>query len=133
MMVSETFRPRELAFMADDLHIPQSCEGEVAILHETPNRVELRADMRTEGVVILSDLWDAGWHAELDGKPTTVHRANITLRGVHVPQGNHSIVLSYWPASLRLGLQLSFAGLLFCLIWGGSLFAMRAPPRQVVP
>lgn len=126
MMISETFRPREVAFIADDLRLPKSCAGEVTISHETPNQVELRADMLTEGVVILSDLWDAGWHAKLDGKPTTVHRANITLRGVHVPKGNHSIVLTYWPASLRLGLQLSFVGLLFCLIWGGCLLAVRA-------
>lgn len=58
----------------------------------------------------------------LDGKPAEIVRINQIMRGVLLPAGDHRIVFRFQPASLRLGLWLSLAGVVVCI---GLLLAAR--------
>ena len=120
VMAEPEFNPRELAFVHDSMNAPPTCTGTATIRHETPTRVELVADMDSDGLVILADLWDAGWQAELDGSPIPIHRANVALRGLAVPRGHHEVVLTYRPVSVRRGWQCCLIGGTVTLL--GSVF-----------
>jgi uncharacterized membrane protein YfhO len=78
--------------------------------------------MQTAGLVLLADLWDAGWRAELDGTQCPTYRVDVALRGYRVPAGRHRIVCTYDPQSLHTGFRAATVGgfiLLFWAIWKG--------------
>ena len=72
----------------------------------------------------LCDLWDAGWHASVDGRSVPVLRVNHALRGVVVPSGRSTIVYHYQPAGLTWGLRASLIGLVAVLAWSGACVAL---------
>jgi len=76
----------------------------------------------------VSDVFYAGWEAEVDGRPAPIFRADYGLRGVYVPAGTHRIRFLYRPASLAWGAALTGAGL---LMLAGLFAAPRAgKPRR---
>ena len=96
-------------------------QGTAAIRYETPTRASVDVDLRTDGIVVISDLWDPGWRAALDGTTCPIHRVDIALRGLRVPSGKHTIELTYDPSSVRLGFQIAAAGGLLLLLWSAGL------------
>ena len=78
-------------------------------------RVELRARLDDPGLVILADAFYPGWTLEIDGKPAPIYRANRAMRAAAVAAGIHSLVYRYKPASFRIGLAVSGAGLIVLL------------------
>lgn len=75
-------------------------------------------------LAILTDAWDAGWIAELDGEPVEVLRVDHGLRGVWVPPGDHELVFRYEPRALSTGLLLGLLGL------AGTLALLLLRPRR---
>jgi hypothetical protein len=91
-----------------------------------PNRVVAEVSSATPAVLVLSDSWFPGWEATLDGAPVPLLRANLALRGVAVPAGQHRVVFRYAPGSVRLGLALS--GLAVAVAVGLVAWPRRRPP-----
>jgi hypothetical protein len=116
-MGSADFDPRELAYIEQPLNLPASCMGMAEILEETSTRIKIAARMDTPGLVVLADLWDAGWKAYLDAKPVEIMRANHALRGVLAPKGNWTLEYRYEPASFTWGLRLAGAAVAAMLGW----------------
>jgi hypothetical protein len=56
--------------------------------------------------------FDPGWRATLDGKPIEIHPAQLAFMAVRIPEGQHTLILNYRPAYFRLGLAVTFAGLM---------------------
>ena len=108
------FDPRATALLTEDLGLPPTMRGTVSVRYETPARTLLEMDMQTEGLVLLSDRWDAGWRAELDGTPCPIYRVDVALRGFRVPAGKHSIVCTYYPPGMRKGCAIVPLELSFC-------------------
>ena len=121
-MIQPNFDPREQAFLHADVKPLTACAGHVVIRSETPTHLELDVEMETEGVVILSDQWDAGWQARLDGNPIPIHRADVALRAMQLPAGDHQLKLNYRPASFVCGVWLALASGLISLTWSGILW-----------
>ena len=123
---SRRFDPLAVAFLEDRIALPDQGEvrGEARIVEELPRRLEIEAEMETPGLVVLSDLWDAGWHASVDGRSVPVLRVNHALRGVVVPSGRSTIVYHYQPAGLTWGLRASLIGLVAILAWSGACVAL---------
>jgi hypothetical protein len=116
-MSSFEFDPRRVALATEELRLPEAMQGTVTVRYETPTRTELDVDMQTAGLVLLSDLWDPGWHAELDDVACPIHRVDVSLRGFEVPAGKHRIVCTYDPQSVRAGFQRGAAGLGVLFLW----------------
>ena len=70
--------------------------GGATIAQYTPDHVELTA--QGPGVLVLTDAHYPGWVAELDDTPTTIHRADLSLRGVMLPPGDHKVTFRYRPS-----------------------------------
>jgi len=52
--------------------------------------------------------YDPKWHIELDGQPVHFYRMNKSFIALPITQGDHKILIQYWPGSwLRWGLLLS--------------------------
>jgi hypothetical protein len=83
----------------------------VAITRAEPQRIELRAVLRTPGLVVLAEVYYPGWVVSVDGRPAEILRTNRAMRGVALAAGTHELVFAYQPLSLRLGLVTSILGL----------------------
>ena len=86
------------------------------------NKTTLRADMQSDGWVVISNCAWKGWRAYVDGKRIALQRANIAFLGVHVPAGRHEVRLVYYPASFVLGRTISAITLVVLAV----LAAMRS-------
>lgn len=104
------------------------------IVRESLNEVEVATASPQAGVLVLNDMWAAGWRAAVDGAPQTVHRVNFAARGVVVPGGPHRVVFRYRPPLLLFSLAVSAVALLLLTVWvtAGLVSKMwrRAQPQK---
>jgi uncharacterized membrane protein YfhO len=84
----------------------------VVITRAEPQRVELRAVLRSPGLVVLAEVFYPGWDLTVDGRPAEVLRTNRAMRGVALAVGTHELVFRYQPRSFRVGLGISILGLI---------------------
>ncbi len=89
-----------------------SATDEAQIVQYEPNRIEVRTASEADGLLVLSEGYDAGWRAEIDGDAAPVLVANHALRAVPLPAGDHLVTLRYDPPALRWGIAISLAGYL---------------------
>jgi len=105
--------------------------GRAAIVHYAPESVIVETTADQAAFLVLTDQYDAGWHASIDGAPAPVYRTDYLFRGVPVPAGTHRVELTYAPAAFRRGVIGSLAALalvaLLALGGGGHRAARRKP------
>jgi hypothetical protein len=94
-------------------------------LSDAPERAELRTSASAASLLVFTRSWDPGWTALVDGEPVPTLRAQLALLAVVVPAGEHRLEIAYRPASYRIGLGLSAAGLL-----GVLALALAGPPGR---
>jgi uncharacterized membrane protein YfhO len=82
----------------------------------------MSASLPAEGVLVLLDSFERGWHAWVDGKRTPVLRADAAFLGVRLRPGTHQVRLEYRPRGVPEGLGLAAIGVL------GVFFAARRLP-----
>jgi len=117
-LTSEEFDPRELVIVEKPLELPETWRGKAKIQTTTSTRITVTAQMESAGIVVLADLWDKGWQAQIDGHETPILRVNHAIRGVVAPKGNSVIEFTYQPHSQFLGIRLAIAAGLGLLAWG---------------
>jgi hypothetical protein len=62
-----------------------------------PNKVTIHVSSKGDSFLVLSDSYDPGWKAEIDGRQTKVYQTDGALRGVRVNEGDHTIIYRYLP------------------------------------
>lgn len=87
-------------------------------------RVIVHAFADEAGLLVLGDAYHPGWTATIDGQPAPVQRVNLLWRGVPVPAGEHEVVFTLAPPSLRFGLAPGGAGAV------GVLALLLLPQRR---
>ncbi len=65
------------------------------------------------GFLFISDNYFPGWKAFVDGKQVKIYRADYSFRAISVPGGRHKVSLVYDPSSVKYGIYLSLASLIF--------------------
>lgn len=88
---------------------------DVSILSYTPDAITVRTDTDAPQMLFLSDTYDTGWKATIDGNQTQIYRTNYAFRSVSVPTGTHTIIFTYMPDTYTIGLLVSAAGLLLAV------------------
>ncbi len=94
----------------------------------------LEVTMAHDGFVVISEAAWNGWRAYVDGKRTTIVRANHAFLGVFVPAGPHTVRLVFLPQTFVIGRAITFAMLaVIALAFGVHLVARRRGPDGVGP
>lgn len=95
---------------------PQEGTGSAAIVSYSPNRVVMRTESVAPKLLFLSDAYDPGWTAQVDGKPAPLYRADYAFRAVPVPAGGHVVVIVYTPRGWMWGRYLALAAAVILIV-----------------
>ena len=110
---SRSFNPRRTALLDEPLNqevAPVDSASTTRVELETFTPPEIRWTVETDAprLFVASEIYyPAGWTAYLDGEPVSIHRVNYLLRGVHVPAGEHELVMRFEPAAHEVGTWIS--------------------------
>lgn len=85
--------------------------GSARIIAYRANSVEIEADMKGRGLLVLADQFYPGWRVYVDGSESRVLRVNGVLRGVLLPGGRHMVSFAYKPVHIYM------AALAAALLW----------------
>jgi hypothetical protein len=91
------------------------------VVTDAPERMQVRAELQSPGLLVVSDTYYPGWVAEVrsgDGPAVAapILRTNRIMRGVLLPPGDHDIVFSYDPTPFYVGAAISASGWLALLV-----------------
>jgi membrane protein YfhO len=92
------------------------------VVARRPDVLEVRTELRAPGVLVVTEAFDDGWQAEVDGRPATVLRANGLFRAVRLGAGLHHVVFRYRPPAVVAGVLASAVSLVAMLA-----LLLRAP------
>jgi hypothetical protein len=116
LLADGTVDPRQTALLEvapPALAAPSDPAAESArVVAQEPDRVRVETIAATPALLILSDVWDPGWNATVDGAPAPIYLADHVMRAVPVPAGEHTVEMRYDPPSLRLGLAVTLLSIL---------------------
>ena len=111
---------KEFKDFATKLVTPHDENAQINLLNYAPNRLEYKSQTTTDKTAVFSEIYyPYGWKATIDGVPAQHFRVNYTLRALNIPAGEHSIIFSFQPDSIRKGNTLSvicIAVMLFTMI-----------------
>jgi hypothetical protein len=68
-----------------------------------PDRIEMEVRAESQALLVLSEMFDPGWRAKVNGRRVPTYRTDSGLRGVVVPKGQDHIVMEYAPAPVYAG------------------------------
>jgi hypothetical protein len=107
----------------------ETCSGaDSAFVKSRFNRIEIQADMKCKGLVVLNNNYDSGWVATVDGQPARLWDAYTAIQGVEAGPGRHRIELRYRPWTVEAGAVLFVLSLL-----GLIAIAHYDPPTSPAP
>jgi hypothetical protein len=124
--------PIETTALVDDaLSLPSGTPGTANVDVDRPGKITATTSCETTQLLVVSESYDHGWQAALDGAEIDILRANGDFMGVVVPPGDHEICLNFAPESLRWGRLACCFGL--GLIVATLLWPLRAAGRNPKP
>ncbi len=72
-----------------------------------PESMAIATTATAPGLLVVSEVYESGWRAYVDGAEVDLLPANLALRGIPIPAGEHVVDLRYEPRSLQIGLWIS--------------------------
>lgn len=105
---------------------------QITLTSYAPNELVFQSQAAGERLAVFSDIYyDKGWQVSIDGQPVDYIRVNYILRGLRIPEGEHTITWSFEPTSYYTGKTISLAGsILFLLVIFGSLYLSYRNSQQ---
>jgi hypothetical protein len=99
-----------------------SVQSHLTGFEEGLNKVTLEAEANVPSILVISQTFYPGWNVYVDGQPAGLFRTDYTLTGVALKRGRHHVELRFQPASVRIGMAISFftiCGVLTTALVGG--------------
>jgi hypothetical protein len=103
---------------------PIAAQTRILLTGQSDRRIEV--DSPRAGWLVLLDSYDKGWSAKVNGKSTTLKRADFAYRAVRVPAGRSVVTMHYRTAGLRTGVAFSLIALLVAV-------GLLARPLRLAP
>lgn len=100
--------------------------GTVRLVRRRADRIELEVTASAPGYVVVTQAWDPGWRASVDGNLAELLNANLLFCGVRIPAGPHRVQLLYRPPSAAWGAAATVLAIVLGLGWWGSARRRRA-------
>jgi hypothetical protein len=91
--------------------------GRCRIVSYEPERVQLEVSADRDCYLLFQDMYYPGWKVHLDSAPARFVRADVGLRVVEIPGGDHTVVMEFRPGSLKVGLVMTCLGLLLTVVY----------------
>ncbi len=92
----------------------------------TPPSIEYISKASVAKTAVFSEIYyPYGWKASIDGEPVEHYRVNYMLRALNIPAGEHRIVFSFEPDSVRKGNLISLICLSILLAVTGGYTGFR--------
>jgi hypothetical protein len=91
--------------------------GRAVVTGENSREVVIAAETPGDGFLLLADTFYPGWTARVDGVPTPIHRANLSVRGIRLPKGRHEVRFTYDAPGFVRGLQITLLALSALVVW----------------
>ena len=88
----------------------------VKLVQRRAHRVTVQVKLDQAGLVVFSDTWTPDWKATIDGHRENVVPANLFMRAVPCPAGEHTISVFYESESFSRGSMVSLGALAVCLV-----------------
>jgi hypothetical protein len=79
-------------------------------------KIEAQLDAPAPTLVVAAQTYYPEWRPYVDGQPVRLWPANYAFQAFEVPAGSHQIKLVYEDRQFRLGLAISLATLIFCVV-----------------
>jgi hypothetical protein len=111
----------------------QPAPASVEWIEETSDRLALRSKSPGPAIIVVSDTYDEGWEAEIDGRPAPILRADVLFRAVAVPAGEHRVVFRFRPESARNGLLVTALSILGVAAFAVRTFLASRRARGILP
>jgi len=132
LLAQSDFKPTEVAYVeSPGTNLEEPAQGEARISWEIPSHLTIDYNMATAGMIVISDLWDGGWHAKVNGVDAPVLRVNHAFRGVVVPAGKGVVQYDYIPVDFILGLEVAGIGAALVIIWFAAALWLKDPRKAV--
>ena len=106
-VVESSLRPAQEGGAADDRVETVAARG---------GALEARTSARGTRYLVVSEVWNPGWRATLDGRDLKLYKTDVALLGAWIPRGNHRLALRFRPVGWDLGVALTALGAVLCLV-----------------
>lgn len=73
--------------------------------------VKLRLRTKADGLLVFRETMDIPWRAYIDGKPTSIYKANFLGMGIWLEKGEHTVQFTYTNSYFLIGLGVSMASI----------------------
>lgn len=87
-------------------------------------------DAQRDAFLVVSEDWERGWHATVDGKAVPVLRTDGLVIGLPVPRGHHVVHLAFTPPGLRWGEAVALLALLALFLGAPFVSLIRSVRRS---
>jgi hypothetical protein len=115
---SSTNRQNTVVLETEPEYKPASGSGQATIIRYTPSRIDISTESIVPKLLFLSDVYDKGWKAQIDGNEVEVLRTDYAFRSVSLPSGVHHVTFYYDPKSYRRGVQIAVFGVILLFLAG---------------
>ncbi|MCB0661007.1 MAG: YfhO family protein, partial [Saprospiraceae bacterium] len=106
-----------------------SKNGSIDLISYSPNKLEYKSNTKGEQLAVFSEVYygpNKGWQAYLDGQPVDHIRVDYLLRGLKVPDGEHTIIFEFKPKAYFAGEKVSLVSSLILLLLLGYVIYSQA-------
>jgi hypothetical protein len=106
--------------------------GTVSVLHRSVNRVSLRAEVASDGaLLVIRERAYPEWRVTVNASDVAPRVIDKLIMGVEITRGSHDIVLTFVSRSLQVGLFASGVTLVACVLL--AMYESRAFASQHAP
>jgi len=100
----------------------------INLAEHTLNYLKYEAETQTNNLAVFSEIYyPEGWTATIDGKETSILRADYVLRALEIPAGKHTVEFRFSPKSYTVGNTITTASswLLLVVLLGSIGWSLR--------
>ncbi len=121
MLKDSSFDPSQEVIITGKVAQPNAdkesaSESVVKSFAYTENGMNISADFRAHGFLVLAENYVPYWKAEVDGEPAVIHKAFGTFMAVECSEGNHQINFTFWSSPYNNGKKLTLSSLVFIIV-----------------
>jgi hypothetical protein len=132
LLETDQLNASELTWRNLEPPTPTAAATAATISGRSLNTMSLRVNAEREGWLVVTESWEKGWHATLDGTPVPVIPGNYAFRAIRVPAGEHVVNMAYEPGSYVTGKWITGVTLVLVLAVFG-VYQMKRPRKPVAP